>query len=314
MKTISLSFALLLVAAFSMAQCTPTTGFTGWGMDLLPAELAPVESCFGCGSQERVISIRTLVDTVLSVEVVPGNPPLIVTVFADRFRLDSIGGLPVGLSYTTDAAYDTTYDAVLNPFGYWVNGGDTTNGFIATTGCITISGSEEDWAAAVGGGPNNDGEYPLGIYIDVRAANYDPPALANTAGYNTWISEMGVLLDVFADPNITTNGIQYAGPTLIVTGSGLGIANGANGNFGVVKNQPNPFTGNTVISFELKENVASLQFAVYDVLGAIVHSEKLNPTVGNNRINYSSNGLPTGIYVYTLSDGNTIVTRKMNVQ
>ncbi|MCF8465476.1 MAG: T9SS type A sorting domain-containing protein [Flavobacteriales bacterium] len=314
MKTISLSFALLLVATFSFAQCTPATDFTGWGMDLLPAELAPVESCFGCGDQERVISIRTLVDTVLSVEVVPGNPPLIVTVFADRFRLDSIEGLPAGLTYTTDAAFGPTYDAVLNPFGYWENGGDTTTGFIATTGCITISGSEEYWAAAVAGGPNNDGVYPLSIYIDVRAANYDPPALAGTAGYNTWISEMGVLLDVFADPNITTNGIEYAGPTLIVTGSGLGIDDEMEGNFRFVKNQPNPFTGNTVVSFDLKEDIASLQFVVYDILGAIVHSENLNPTVGNNRVNFSSNGLPTGIYVYTLSDGNTILTRKMNVQ
>ncbi len=60
MKTISLSFALLLVATFSFAQCTPATGFTGWGMDLLPAELTPVESCFGCGSQERVLALERL--------------------------------------------------------------------------------------------------------------------------------------------------------------------------------------------------------------------------------------------------------------
>ena len=64
----------------------------------------------------------------------------------------------------------------------------------------------------------------------------------------------------------------------------------------------------------MKKAVANLEFTVYNVLGAIVYSKDLNPTTGVNRINFSSVNLPSGVYVYTLSDGNSIVTRKMNIQ
>jgi len=313
MKTILLSIAAVFTGFAAMAQCVPATSFTGSGFAFTPTQLSTVYACAGCGDQERVLSLKTLTDTTLSV-VVGNNPPLEVTVFADYFRVDSIGGLPAGISYTTDASYDTTYDAIDNPNGYWINPGDTATGFTSTTGCITFSGSAADWTAAVSGGPNNDGIYPIEVYIDVRAVDFLPAAIGNVVGYNTWLSDMGALLPAFGDPNFTTNGIRYEATTLQVVASGVGINDQVLGNFGDVKNHPNPFTSTTTVSFELKEKVADLQFAVYDILGAVVYSESLNPTVGNNRINFTSENLPSGVYVYTLSDGKSIVTRKMNVQ
>lgn len=313
MKTILLSAAALLAGITAMAQCVPTTGLTGSGFAFTSTQLSTVYACAGCGDHERVISFKTFTDTTISV-VIEGNEPLEVTVEADYFRVDSIGGLPAGLTFTTDAAFDTTYDAVDNPYGYWINPGDTATGFTTTTGCITIMGDAAAWTAAADGGPNSDGIYPLAIYMDVRAADFLPAEIANFVGYNTWLSDMGELLPAFGDPNFTTNGIQYAGPSMKVVSSGVGINDRTIGSFGEVKNHPNPFTSTTTISFELKENVANLQFAVYDVLGSVVYSQKLNATVGKNRISFSADNLPSGVYVYTLSDGNSIITKKMSVQ
>ena len=296
-----------------MAQCVPTTGLTGAGFAFTSTQLETVYACADCDDQERVISFKTFTDTLITV-VIEGNPPLDVTVKADYFRVDSIGGLPAGLTFTTDAAFDTTYDAVENPYGYWINPGDTVSGFTATTGCITIMGDAAAWTAAAGGGPNNDGIYPLAIYMDVRAVDFIPAAIAGFVGYNKWLSEMGELLPAFGDPNFTTNGIQYVGPSLEVIASGVGINEQSFGRFGEVKNHPNPFTSSTTISFELKEKVADLQFAVYDLLGAVVYTKRVQSTAGKNSIQFSSDNLPSGMYLYTLSDGTSTVTKKMSIQ
>jgi len=296
-----------------MAQCVPATGFTGSGFAFMPAQLAPVYACADCGDHERVLSLKTLADTTLTI-VVQGNPPLDVTVVADYFRVDSVAGLPAGLTYTTDASYDTTYDAIENPNGYWINAGDTATGFTTTTGCITIAGSAADWTAAANGGPTSDGIYPLEVYIDVRAVDFVPSAIGNIVGYNTWLSEMGSILPAFGDPNFTTNGIRYEATNLEVISSALGITNEEVGNFGSLKNYPNPFSESTIVSFELKEKTADLKFVVYDILGSEIYAEQLNASVGVNQIEFNSKELPVGIYVYSLTDGSSMLTRKMSIQ
>lgn len=313
MRTYLLLFLSIIFSSQLNAQCTPESGFTGSGFAMLPAELDTVESCFGCGVQERVISFRTFTDTTLFVEIGPGNV-LEVTVYGDFLRLDSIAGLPDGITYRTDASYDTTYDAVTNPQGYWINEGDTATGFTSVTGCVTLSGTEQDWAAAVGGGPNSDGSYPLSIFIDVRIADMDPAVLLQQVPAGTWLSEMDPsLLDIFGDPNITSNGIEFQGQTLYVTGSGLGIEESGNP-FQSVQNQPNPFSNITTITFNLKENVSNLNFRVYDILGSKLVNRSIQGSVGRNTVEFSRNELSSGVYFYSISDGNSVVTRKMIIE
>jgi hypothetical protein len=314
MKSILPSIFMLLFSGSLLAQCVPHAGFSGSGIAFYPAQLDPIFTCVGCGDQEVVISLQTFADTTLSVELSPGNPPLDVTVFADFFRLDSIAGLPAGLSYTTDAAFDTTYDVVLNPFGYWINPGDTTNGFTPTPGCITISGAEADWNAAVNGGPNSDGLYPLTIFIDARAANFEPTAIGGIVGFNTWLTEMGVLLDAFGDPNFTPNGIKFEGKTLNVRPSGVGINELNSGEFSMVENRPNPFSNNTTIAFEMAAAGQQVEFTVYNLLGNLIHSQSVSAMKGLNTIEFFANGLSSGIYLYTISNAETTVTRKMVIE
>lgn len=300
MKKIMVSIGLFLLAMGAvLAQCTPDQEFNGTGLTFAPNQLAPVYTCAGCGDQVRVISIQTFTDTTLSVELAPGNPPLDVQVFADFFRLDSIAGLPEGLTYTTDAAFDTTFDAVENPFGYWINPGDTTNGFENTTGCVSIEGAEADWNAAIGGGPNNDGVYPLTLFIDARAANFDPAAIGGVVGFNTWLTEMGSLLDAFGDPNFTVNGIRLMGPELVVTESGVGI-NEANRTISDFRVYPNPLTDESVLSFQSREaGIGTLQ--IVDVTGKLLISESVTVQMHQNQIKLGSIQLEQGVYLASLS-------------
>lgn len=313
MKNTLLTTLATLVVSAAIAQCVPTTDFDGTGLDLSPNQLAPVLACVGCGDHEVEFSVQTFADTVLSVELAPGNPPLDVVVFADFFRLDSIGGLPDGLTYTTDAASDTTFDPVTNPFGYWINPGDTTSGFSSTTGCITISGPEAAWVNAQSGGTNNDGLYPLTVYIDARAANFDPAAIGGVTGFNVWLTEMGMLLDAFGDPNFTINGIRLQGLVLEVRESGVGV-NEREVQLSSVSNYPNPFLENTTILFDLRTKVDKMNFEVFNILGASMHSEVLSPKIGKNEVRFNADVLSPGIYFYVLSDGLTTIIRKMSVK
>jgi hypothetical protein len=311
-RTLLTLTAITASTIFAAAQCVPESDFSGGTLELSNSPIDPVYACLGCGDHTRTISVQTFADTTLSVEIQPGNPPLDVTVYADFFRLDSIGGLPDGLTYTTDAAFDTTYDAVENPFGYWINPGDTSMGFSNTIGCISIEGTAADWTNAIGGGPNNDGVYPLTIFIDARAADFIPVDIAGFVGYNTWLTDMGVLLDAFGDPNFTVNGIKLTGKSLTVVQSGVGIEELES--VSDFKLLPNPASGSTTLSFNLTSESQIARLTITSVDGRTVHSEQLNLNAGNNRHEIELSKIESGVYFVSIDIENGRLSQRLIVQ
>lgn len=295
-----------------MAQCVPSTDFTGSGVDFIPTQPDPIYACAGCGDYEVVISLRTLTDTLLAIELSPGNP-LDLTVFTDRMRLDSIAGLPDGLEYTTDAAYDTTYDAVTDPFGYWPNSGDTTIGFTANTGCISITGTAAEWTAAAGGGPNNDGLYPLTVFLDARVAKFIPGAISQFVALGSWLTELGALLPAFGDTNFTDNGIRYEAAVLDVRASGVGVDEVISNELRVISNYPDPTDGNCMIRFTSPTS-GQLSFSLYDLLGSRVFSDVVPTTKGMNEFEFDGTHLAPGVYLYSLGSSDAIATRRITIR
>lgn len=307
-KIISIFLCLLAFAVQSFAQCVPTDDFTGSTLAVSTSVFTPVYACADCGDHVRVLSIQTFADTTLSVVVDTSQPALNVTVFADRFRLDSIGGLPEGLTYTTNSAFDTTYDAVLNPFGYWINPGDTVSGFENTIGCISIEGTAAAWTAAAGGGPNNDGAYPLTIYIDARAADFLPVEIAGVVGYNTWLTDMGFLLDAFGDPNFTPNGIRLQDvATLQIFASGVGVDETGSKNFRLYPNPANDFLD---VSFPASMRDFT-KIRIADVEGRLIEMRSIQST-STYRIDTSA--LDAGVYFISVISENNSDIQKFVIQ
>jgi len=81
--------------------------------------------------------------------------------------------------------------------------------------------------------------------------------------------------------------------------------------FELFQNFPNPFNGRTRINFSL--NITSYpKIIVSDVTGRIVSREIIGYSVpGNYNLILDMNGLPSGVYFYTLIAGNGRITRKM---
>jgi len=79
-------------------------------------------------------------------------------------------------------------------------------------------------------------------------------------------------------------------------------------------NYPNPFTGETTISFSLATNLhEKAEIEIYNVKGQIVDQLAItNYELGSNQVNYSADKLSSGVYFYKLIvDGKAVDTKKM---
>jgi hypothetical protein len=79
------------------------------------------------------------------------------------------------------------------------------------------------------------------------------------------------------------------------------------------QNYPNPFSTHTTVAFDLVE-AAHVRLEVFDLLGRRVRSlvsEDVAP--GQYTVPVSAGELASGVYLYRLSAGETVVTRRMTV-
>ncbi|MEX2189151.1 MAG: choice-of-anchor B family protein [Bacteroidota bacterium] len=81
--------------------------------------------------------------------------------------------------------------------------------------------------------------------------------------------------------------------------------------FSLSQNYPNPFNPATVIPYEVAMR-SRVRFAVYNVLGkeiAVLLDEVKDP--GAYTLSFDAGSLPSGVYFYRMSAGNTVQTRRM---
>jgi hypothetical protein len=82
-------------------------------------------------------------------------------------------------------------------------------------------------------------------------------------------------------------------------------------NYSLEQNYPNPFNPTTTISYAIKTE-GEVTLKVYDMLGTEVASlVKERQEAGNYSVEFNATNLPSGMYVYILSAGNFIDTKKL---
>lgn len=80
-----------------------------------------------------------------------------------------------------------------------------------------------------------------------------------------------------------------------------------------IRNRPNPFSGQTQI--EVQSAISGdFDFRVTSLLGQEVYRQNVNIVQGENVIEFDGSQLPSGIYVYSLTDGRAFVSKKMTIQ
>ncbi len=81
--------------------------------------------------------------------------------------------------------------------------------------------------------------------------------------------------------------------------------------FELMQNYPNPFNPSTNIQFSLPEQ-SLVQLKVFNLLGEEVASlvnEEMR--AGNYRADWNATGMPSGVYLYSLRTGNSVLTKRM---
>ena len=82
-------------------------------------------------------------------------------------------------------------------------------------------------------------------------------------------------------------------------------------NYSLAQNYPNPFNPSTSISFTLTKSTF-VRLKIFNILGNEV-TTLLNQVMpgGRHEIKFDANNLPSGVYLYTISAGDFVDTKKM---
>jgi len=81
--------------------------------------------------------------------------------------------------------------------------------------------------------------------------------------------------------------------------------------FKLEQNYPNPFNPSTVIRFAISEK-SNVVLKVYDILGSEVATlVNKDMDIGRYEVEFRADNYSSGIYIYRLSAGNFISTKKM---
>jgi len=89
------------------------------------------------------------------------------------------------------------------------------------------------------------------------------------------------------------------------------VTYGAVTDFALEQNYPNPFNPVTKIKYSIKEK-GNVELKVFDMLGseiATLVNEEQN--VGHHEVNFDASALSSGVYLYTITSGSFMQTRKM---
>ena len=194
--------------------------------------------------------------------------------------IDSIGNLPAGLCWVSNKANNT------------FAGGE--NGVIYVSGYNTAPA----------------GQYKLGIYIHATAGAITLPPYTNAETISNLRYYVRVICPTYTTPDIdTVNGkthtyIAYANPICLI---GINEVSNDLSNVSVV---PNPFTSSATVSFN-SDVEGTFTVKMVSLLGATVSSKEVNVARGKNEVSIERNNLSTGIYIMSVSNGTSSITKKV---
>ena len=76
---------------------------------------------------------------------------------------------------------------------------------------------------------------------------------------------------------------------------------------------PNPFSVTTRIRFQADE-VMEVDFFVKDLLGNIIHAEKIKSKKGANSVPFYRDELESGIYIYSLKSKSVVISKRIVIK
>ncbi len=290
MKKIILPFFFLISGLSANAQvCVPGTLTAPKNAYILPDSATNFANVCPGTYYEQILYIKAAKDTAISV-----TSPIagIITANIDSFVVDAdITGLPVYLSVES-------VPAALPPAGAGAPKSNFTRMVIPgdSLACARISGTVPFGTPA--------GTVPLTIKLRVYTSNLHStnaaleigiPAIYPGRKTDTLTSINDYRIVVYPTP---------CWPTAVNTINQY--------NFDLTGNMPNPAIDRTHIVFE-SHTANAYTLNINSAIGQTILSKKINASKGMNYIPVNTADMPAGIYIYSLTDGQNTISKRMTV-
>lgn len=278
MKRHSLLFLLVAFVAISnqiFAQCTPNPIYVSQGVGVYPGpDTASATLPLGCDLTLGLNSSPATVGQPYSFTFTAVVPPT-VTVAGTTATLTS-----VTVTQITGLPPGMSY--VCSPSNCVFPGN--------STGCVLLTGT-----------PTQAGCYPIQVTASVVVNLGFPLTLtqhfpSQTGDPLTIAGEYVVRVDCPA--SCPPNGLQN--PSRIK---------------GLLMQQVAPISAGQIANILIEsDETRTLQFNVTSIVGKNVESKRVELNSGKNTIEFDTNGLPAGIYMYSVSDSKATVTKRLIVK
>jgi hypothetical protein len=285
MKKLFILFAICMVAstgifaqASALTSChTPGVTSITPGTGTTPG-LKPSDSTLPCSVVGMPVS-DTIYFTNYTSFTVSGLQATIGTLTIDSIYM------PTGLCWQTNKANNT--------FGPGENG------------VIYVSGVTHDSA----------GQYKLRIIVDATVTSPAPLSLhnLNAESYAGLAYRVRVIGQGCPCPPINNNsGADSAAIFLPYACQNTGV-NDLSSEVSGMSVVPNPFTSTAKVSFN-SEIEGAFTVKMVNLLGAVVSSKEVSVSRGSNEFSVERNGLSAGIYIMSMTNGSSSVSRKVIIE
>lgn len=308
-KTLLTIFAGVLMAgsASAQSQCTPDPAYATASGNFFPDSVTFLaESSAMAGvDYESVINIKTISDTVVSANV--AGQTLNVNAVIDAFKVYSVEGAPAGFSFTgggtTYEQPDPTDLGDAADSTWWNNYGTPNDASTVTPvqGCLQITAAAADVSNAAPATGFTD--YPVTVLVDARIVENDL-AIPGILNRGDWLSDLPASLA--APLPVTDYVIRVAAANSVFDVLNPNV-------FEVHQSYPNPAGNEAIITFT-NPGIEEVEFKVFNMLGALVHSQNILSERGVNNIELNTGRMSAGMYIYTVSKGDKVFTKKMTVK
>lgn len=273
-------FSVLMIAALAFigfnanAQCSISDTLSEPGLDPLPEDVG----CFVAGDPINLVFQFKNFDTVTV-----GGANLVI----EYIIFEEIENLPCGIKWTTSKQNA----AVPHKFA------------TREAGCIRFLGTTSDPA----------GEYELTIRVKAKVVGVatELPYTAADAGLAVSvrvIANSGDVCDTLGSPNWTAQTASCPGGDTVLL-AGINTIESID-RFSLY---PNPVSGTANISFVSAER-GEYTASVVNIVGQEVSRENVTINVGLNQSTVDVSALPTGVYMYNLTNGKSTFTSRFVVE
>jgi len=282
----NLLFTLLLFTCFvsyTLGQgCIPDNKFTGLGVGVYPypdtVGSDPADSLGiwqdACQGEQYYFIFTVVVPD--SINIPGGAAPIRANL--NNIRVDSITGAPMGIEY------------LCNP--------DTTCNFPdQSTGCAVLYGTTNDPV----------GNYPITVHATVSVNALGVPLTVPLKFPDT--DSTGVL----PTGDFSINVVAAPCSAILPPPGWNDLIDDGALTFLEVKNQPNPFSNKTNITYGLASRKVTT-INVTSIIGELVYTNQMQGIGGINTFEFDGSQLSEGIYLYTLTDGRNTLTKRMIIQ